>query len=931
MEHKSKSKQRKCVLDGVDIEKVRKLSRDRSLVILKIRNFGTLNIGNPQFMSKDDEESENEGMIEIPVKKETHLPEKHHHHHHSKKKIKSKEEPQIQETTQKTYKQETEIVNKKNKQDNIYPEDNETSLEERINDAKRVMAEARKKAKERGQPTKQQKPIEVKIPEPLPNDNISYGPKRSKGFKIEEIDDNNHVIGEITPMNDQNEKGVPKNFANATNDPQIDQELAIGYLLVNNGKLQEAINYLTKFLQKHPDVCGGYIARGTAYAMIGQYQMAVEDFGSAVIIDPRNADAHKRRGQTLIALGKIDEALVDMNDAVKYGGEKDVDCYKQRGICYQMIRNYELARDDFGVCVKRSQGDYIAWNHYGLNNTALGLFKEAAEAFGRAVSIKQDFVDGYVNLFQLLKDAGKPKKAEEVFKIIFRLAPNHCFAHYLRGVLFQQIGHHIKATKEFAIAISNVNNQQYGLEKEIDKQVDLYRYNGVTLSASGQFKEAIRSFDQAVDIKSDDSAWYMKEVALYTHHLLDHNFTEWNIDSFDPLFKEGFCKHLIPAALHRYEEQASYDDTIPDVSETDLPSQSVIDQILIPAMNIGKYMQYDSQGFVHNASQYLMGGLAAINIGQYIRETIPEWIKGGLDEESARKLLDKIQWRTLMELSTKWRQISEPNDPVYWIDLLTPEQFEEGFGSHTPMYTGQGRVIRYFCQYDRAFKIVQELLPKQVQLKPEWVKVVKEAKNIGDILRVVESNFQVTTPCRSDNFDDPKTGERIIYEGTNLVTEMKEPVGYDFAIKTPCKKSRWILYDKELEACWKKLALLILTRKGEKSEEEKILRAMFSFTFFWYNFMPLTRGTAAGGFVFMMSVLASIGKQIGKHIPQGMQTDWEAILCEYPHKFSDVMYNWMKDSIIPFNIESVPKIEEQIPTVRKVVECFNYCPQIKCE
>ena len=112
---------------------------------------------------------------------------------------------------------------------------------------------------------------------------------------------------------------------------------------------------------------------------------------------------------------------------------------------------------------------------------------------------------------------------------------------------------------------------------------------------------------------------------------------------------------------------------------------------------------------------------------------------------------------------------------------------------------------------------------------------------------------------------------------------------------------------------------------------EEILRSIYSFAFFWYNFMPLTRGTAAGGMMFMMALLASLGMQIGKHIPKGMQTDWEAILCEYPQKFGDVMYGWMKDSLIQLDIDKIPVISEIIPTVRDVVICFNYCPKVECE
>ena len=79
-------------------------------------------------------------------------------------------------------------------------------------------------------------------------------------------------------------------------------------------------------------------------------------------------------------------------------------------------------------------------------------------------------------------------------------------------------------------------------------------------------------------------------------------------------------------------------------------------------------------------------------------------------------------WRDAMDLLVKWRQLAEPNDQacrtpplliqmcevllfvhhdhpalsrnyaakqVVWVDLLSRAEFEAGFGSHTPIFTGQ--------------------------------------------------------------------------------------------------------------------------------------------------------------------------------------------------------------------------------------------------
>jgi hypothetical protein len=40
----------------------------------------------------------------------------------------------------------------------------------------------------------------------------------------------------------------------------------------------------------------------------------------------------------------------------------------------------------------------------------------------------------------------------------------------------------------------------------------------------------------------------------------------------------------------------------------------------------------------------------------------------------------------------RWRQMSEPNDPVWWVDMLPKDAFEEGFGLQTPMVSGHLKV-----------------------------------------------------------------------------------------------------------------------------------------------------------------------------------------------------------------------------------------------
>ena len=57
-----------------------------------------------------------------------------------------------------------------------------------------------------------------------------------------------------------------------------------------------------------------------------------------------------------------------------------------------------------------------------------------------------------------------------------------------------------------------------------------------------------------------------------------------------------------------------------------------------------------------------------------------------------------LGWRDVYDVAVRWRQESEPFDPVFYVDGMTHVGFEEGFGLQTPMVSGQTRVTRYYSE-----------------------------------------------------------------------------------------------------------------------------------------------------------------------------------------------------------------------------------------
>lgn len=70
------------------------------------------------------------------------------------------------------------------------------------------------------------------------------------------------------------------------------------------GRHSEAFQCLNKALNVDPRNVEGLVARGALYANSGSFQKAVDDFDTALKVNPNHQNARKYMGETLVALGR---------------------------------------------------------------------------------------------------------------------------------------------------------------------------------------------------------------------------------------------------------------------------------------------------------------------------------------------------------------------------------------------------------------------------------------------------------------------------------------------------------------------------------------------------------------------------------------------------------------------------------------------------
>jgi tetratricopeptide (TPR) repeat protein len=205
----------------------------------------------------------------------------------------------------------------------------------------------------------------------------------------------------------------------------------------------------------------------------GNYDGAIEDFSSAIALDPTEPDSWKRRGQTRAAAGRDTAALQDFDKALELTRRTnmaDPDIYHQRGTVYHKMKNYKKAVPEFERALKmqalvarqamqqatalhtgnfpnaaaktaaakaaataksiaQQQQPELSWNLIGLSENSMGMSEKAVAAFQMAIKTKPDFKEAYLNMGQAYRDHGQSKPALEFFGKALEKDPGYAHTH----------------------------------------------------------------------------------------------------------------------------------------------------------------------------------------------------------------------------------------------------------------------------------------------------------------------------------------------------------------------------------------------------------------------------------------------------------------------------------------------------------------------
>ncbi|KAJ6740417.1 SUPPRESSOR OF RPS4-RLD 1 [Salix purpurea] len=764
-----------------------------------------------------------------------------------------------------------------------------------------------------------------------------------------------NMLNEVTDEAKRNKKLCVTRISK-TKSISVDFRLSRGIAQVNEGKYAIAISIFNQILKEDPTYPEALIGRGTAHAFKRELRSAIDDFSKAIESNPAAESA---------------EAINDLTKALEFE-PNSADILHERGIVSYKFKDFDAAVEDLSACVKLDMDNMSAYTYLGLALSSIGEYKRAEEAHLKAIQLDRNFLEAWAHLTQFYQDLANSTKALDCINQVLQIDSRFAKAYHLRGLLLHGMGEHRKAIKDLSIGLSIEN-----------ANIESLYLRASCYHAIGEYGEAVKDYDATLDLELDSMekfvlqclAFYQKEIALYTASKINSEFCWFDIDGdIDPLFKEYWCKRLHPKNVcEKVYRQPPLRDSLKrgKLRKQDFATTKQKIALLLAADSIGQKIQYDCNGFLSNKRQHRMAGLAIIEIAQKVakawrsvqnewkhsnkstskygkrvrrRINIPSQNRGGagcstssssetttsygvLEDRSSGR---SMSWKDVYSMAVKWRQISEPCDPVVWINKLS-EEFNSGFGSHTPMILGQAKVIRYYQNYERTFDVAKTIMKDKlfvhnksdniIDLPKDKIQAIIDAKNCSDLYNIVGEDFWLATRCSSTAFEEKQL------EGTRITLVKMAEGGFDFAIRTPCMPSRWNEFDAEMAMAWEAVCNAYCGETYGSTDFdvlENVRDAILRMTYYWYNFMPMSRGSAVVGFSVLLGLLLAANMEFTGKIPKGIQVDWEAILNFNPNSFAESIKSWLYPSLkITTSWKDYPDVASTLATTGSVVAALS--------
>ena len=254
--------------------------------------------------------------------------------------------------------------------------------------------------------------------------------------------------------------------------------------------------------------------RGQEMLDANKIKEAQADFDKAIVSDPTLWRAYHNRGFIHAGFGNYDAALADFDKTLELSPRYDK-AYFNRGEIYYLLGKYEEAAKDYTKSLELSPNDSEIYNRRGYAYYQLGKRQQAAADYNRSVALDPKNVSALINRGDMYGDLGQLEQAAIDYRAAINADPNSHRAYVSAAWMMST-----SPDARFRNPQMALQSASRALEL-LGEAENPYRYRYLeTLAAAqanaGQFKEAIATLQQALELALDDDKPRLQaELKLY--------------------------------------------------------------------------------------------------------------------------------------------------------------------------------------------------------------------------------------------------------------------------------------------------------------------------------------------------------------------------------------------------------------------------------
>ncbi len=284
----------------------------------------------------------------------------------------------------------------------------------------------------------------------------------------------------------------------------IDKAIADAVSLQQQGKSDEAIEKWRAIAQVLEGSDNSLAA--SAWFSVGYLlqdrdpQTSISVYNQALRLNPHDAEAYNNRGIAKAALGKHDDAIVDLDQALRLNPDF-AEAYSNRGAAKAALGRHDDATADYDKAIHLKPDHADAYYNRGTAKRVLGRYEDAIADYDKAIHLNPAYAKAYGNRGLAKADLGRHEDAIADYEMVIQLEPNdgEAFRAYnLRGTAKAKLKQYDNAIADFGQAI--LLNPDYAVA---------YNNRGNAKRALGRYEDAIADYGKAICLNQDFAVAYI--------------------------------------------------------------------------------------------------------------------------------------------------------------------------------------------------------------------------------------------------------------------------------------------------------------------------------------------------------------------------------------------------------------------------------------